>query len=69
MFGSKRGEIIRAWKNLHNKEVHILYSSPSVIRMIKSSRIRWVGHIALMVRNPYRVFCGKDRRKGATVKT
>jgi hypothetical protein len=47
IFGPKRDEIIGGWRKLHN-EVHNLYSSPSVIRMIKSSRLRWAEHVACM---------------------
>jgi hypothetical protein len=49
------------WRNLHNDELHDLYSSPSKIRMVKSIRIRWVGNVAQMVekRNVYRLFVGK----------
>jgi hypothetical protein len=50
MFGPKRDEVIRGWKKLHNEELHNLYCSPSIIRMIKSKRARWVGHVARMGR-------------------
>jgi hypothetical protein len=43
------------WGKLHNKELHNLYSSPSIIRMIKSRRIRWVGHVARMGRREMHV--------------
>jgi hypothetical protein len=51
IFGPKRDE------ELHNEELHNLYSSPSIIRIIKSRRIRWVGHVARMgeKRNAYRI--------------
>jgi hypothetical protein len=45
-FGPKRGEVTGRWRKLHNEELHNLYSSPSIIRMIKSRRIRWAGHVA-----------------------
>jgi hypothetical protein len=54
------------WRKLHNEELHNLYkSSPSVIRMIKSRRSRWAGHIARMgeKRNAYRIFMGKPEGK------
>jgi hypothetical protein len=44
----KRDEVRGGWRNLHNEELHNLYSSPSIIRMIKSRRMRWAGHVALM---------------------
>jgi hypothetical protein len=46
IFGLKRDEVIRGWRKLHNEELHNLYCSPSIIRMIKSRRMRWVGHVA-----------------------
>jgi hypothetical protein len=46
IFGLKRDEVIGGWKKLHNKELHNLYHSPNINRMIKSRRIRWTGHIA-----------------------
>jgi hypothetical protein len=48
IFGPKRDEVTGGWRKLHNKEFHNLYSSPSIIRMIKSRRMRWVGHAARM---------------------
>jgi hypothetical protein len=49
------------WRKLHNEELHNLYSSPSIITMIKSRRIRWAGHVARMreKRNAYRILVGK----------
>jgi acyl-coenzyme A synthetase/AMP-(fatty) acid ligase len=47
-FGPKRDEVTGYWRKLHNEELHNLYSSPSVIRMIKSRRMRWVGHVERM---------------------
>jgi hypothetical protein len=44
--GPKRDEVAGGWRKLHNEELHNLYSSPSVIRMIKSRRMRWAGHVA-----------------------
>jgi hypothetical protein len=41
IFGPKRGEVTGGWRKLHNEELHHLYSSPSIIRMIKSRRMRW----------------------------
>jgi hypothetical protein len=46
--GPKRDEVAGGWRKLHNEELHNLYSSPSIIRMIKSKRMRWPGHVARM---------------------
>jgi hypothetical protein len=46
IFGPKRDEVMGEWRNLHNDELHDLYSSPSIIRIIKSRRMRWAGHVA-----------------------
>jgi hypothetical protein len=46
IFGLKRDEVMGGWRKLHNEELHDMYSLPSIIRMIKSRRMRWVGHIA-----------------------
>jgi hypothetical protein len=46
IFGSKRDEVTGGWRKLHNEELRDLYSSPSIIRMIKSRRVRWTGHVA-----------------------
>jgi hypothetical protein len=50
IFGSKRDEVTGGWKKLHNKELHTLYSSPTIIRMINSKRMRWAGNVARMGR-------------------
>jgi hypothetical protein len=65
IFGPKRDEVTREWRKLHKKELHDLYSSPSIIRIIKSRRMRWVGHVARMgeKRNAYRLFMGKPEGK------
>jgi hypothetical protein len=54
------------WRKLHNEELRDLYSSPSIIRIIKSGRMRWAGHVARMVekRNAYRLLVGKSEGKG-----
>jgi hypothetical protein len=61
IFGPKRDEVIGDWTKLHNEELHNLNCSPSIIRMIKSSMMRWAGHIARMgeKRSPYRISVGK----------
>jgi hypothetical protein len=47
IFGPKREEVAAAnWRRLHNEELHNLYTSPSISRVIKSRRMRWVGHVA-----------------------
>jgi hypothetical protein len=53
------------WRKMHNKELHNLYSSPNIIRMIKSRRIRWARHVARMgeKRNAYRILAGKPEGK------
>jgi hypothetical protein len=48
IFGPKRDEVTEGWRKLHNEELHNLYSSPSIIRMIKSMKMRWAGHVARM---------------------
>jgi hypothetical protein len=45
IFGRKRDEVTGDWRKLHSEELHNLYSSPDVIRMIKSRRMRWAGHV------------------------
>jgi hypothetical protein len=61
----KRDEVIRDWRKLHNKKLHNLYLLPSTIRIIKSRRIRWTGHVASMgtKRNAYRLLVGKPEEK------
>jgi hypothetical protein len=57
IFGSKRDEMTGEWRKLHNEELRELYSSPSIIRIIKSPRMRWAGHEARIweKRNAYRL--------------
>jgi hypothetical protein len=57
IFGPKRDEVTGEWTKLHNEELRDLYSSPSVIRLIKSRRMRWAGHVARKgeKRNAYRL--------------
>jgi hypothetical protein len=50
IFGPKRDEVTGEWRKLYNKELHILNSSPNIIRQIKSKRMRWAEHVALMGR-------------------
>jgi hypothetical protein len=65
IFGSKRDEVTGEWRKLHKEELRDLYSSPSIIRIIKSSRMRWAGHIARMgeKRKAYRLLLGKPEGK------
>jgi hypothetical protein len=62
---TKRDEVTGEWRKLHNEELHDLYYSPSIIRIIKSRRMRWAGHIARMEenRNAYRLLVGKPEGK------
>jgi hypothetical protein len=48
IFGPKRDEVIRQWKKIHNEELYDLYSSRSIVRVIKSRRMRWAGHVVRM---------------------
>jgi hypothetical protein len=65
IFGPKRDEVTGDWRKLHNEELHKLYSSPNIIRMIKSRRMRWAGYVARMgeKRNLYRILVGKSEGK------
>jgi hypothetical protein len=45
IFGPKRDEMIGGWRKLHNEELHNLYSSPNIIKIFKSRRMRWAGHV------------------------
>jgi hypothetical protein len=59
LFGPKRDKVTGGWRKLHNEELHNLYFSPSIIRMIKSRRMKWAGHAArLEKRNAYRILVG-----------
>jgi hypothetical protein len=61
IFGPKRDEVTGGWRKLHNEELYGLYSSPSIIRVIKARRMRWAGHVACMgeVGGAYNIFVGK----------
>jgi hypothetical protein len=48
MFGPERDEVTWEWSKLHNEELHDLYSSPTIVRVMKSRRMRWAGHVARM---------------------
>jgi hypothetical protein len=65
IFGPKRDEVTGEWRELHNEELHNLYSSPDIIRQVKSRRMRWAGHVARMGedRKVYKVLVGKPEGK------
>jgi hypothetical protein len=65
IFGLKRDEVTGGWRKLHNEELRDLYSVPSIIRMMKSKGMRWVGHVGRMgeKRNAYRLLVGKPEGK------
>ena len=48
IFGAKRDETAGEWRRLHNEQLYAVYCSPNIIRVIKSRRLRWAGHVALM---------------------
>jgi hypothetical protein len=64
IFGPRREED-GSWRKLHNDELHNLYSSPTIVRVIKSRRLRWAGHVACMGegRGVYRVLVGRPEGK------
>jgi hypothetical protein len=65
IFGPKRDKVTGEWRKLHNEELNNPYSSPSIVRVIKSRRMRWAGHVARMGdgRGVYRVLVGKPERR------
>jgi hypothetical protein len=65
IFGLRRDEVTGDWRKLHNEELHNLYSSPNIIRTIKSNRMGRAGHVARMreMRNVYRIMVGKPEGK------
>jgi hypothetical protein len=67
IFGPKRDEATGEWRRLHNEELNDLYSSPNIIRVIKSRRMRWAGHIARVgKREMHKGFWWGDLRKATT---
>ena len=64
VFGPKRDEVTREWRKLHNEELNDLYSLPNIVRVVKSRRIRWAGHVARIEdRGVHRVLVGKPEGK------
>ena len=65
IFGPRRDEVTGEWRRLHNEELNSLYSSPNIVRVIKSRRMRWAGHVARMgeERGVYKVLVGKPEGK------
>jgi hypothetical protein len=61
IFRPKRDEVTGGWRKLHNEELHSLYSSPSIVRVMKARRMRWAGHVARMgdVRGAYNILVGR----------
>jgi len=65
IIGPKRVEVRGKWRNLHNKELNDMYSSPNIVRLIKLRKMRWAGHVAFMGKRRciYRVLVGKHEGK------
>jgi hypothetical protein len=65
VFGPRRDEVTGEWRKLHNEELIDVYSLPNIVRVVKSRRIRWAGHVARMGedRGVYRVLVGKPEEK------
>jgi hypothetical protein len=65
IFGPKREEVAGGWRRLHSEELHNLYTSPHIVRVIKSRIMRWAGHVARTgeMRNAYNTLVGKFEGK------
>jgi hypothetical protein len=65
VFGLKRDEVTGEWRKLHNEEMNDLYSLPNIVRVVKSRRMRWAGHVSRMgeERGVHRVLVGKPEGK------
>jgi hypothetical protein len=61
IFGPERDEVTGGWRNLRNEELHGLYFSPSIVRVIKARRMKWAGHVARLgeVRGAYNILVGR----------
>jgi hypothetical protein len=59
IFGPKRYKVTGEWRKLHNEELNDLYTSSNIIRVIKSRRMRWAGHVACMEERCIQGFCGE----------
>jgi hypothetical protein len=62
IFGLRRGEVTGDWRKLHDEELHDSYSSPSIIRIMKFRRMRWVGHVAQWGRRGMCIGCWLERQ-------
>jgi hypothetical protein len=65
LFGPKRDKVTGGWRKLHNEELHGLYSSPSIDRVIKARRMGWAGHVERMgeVRGTYNILVGRPEER------
>jgi hypothetical protein len=64
IFGQKRDEVTGGWRKLHNEELHNLYSSPSIIRIIRSRRMRWAWHVARIGRRGMHIgYCWESQKE------
>jgi hypothetical protein len=65
IFGPRRAEVTGDWRKLHNEELHRLYSSPKIIRVIRSRRMKWAQHVVHMgeMKNAYKILVGKCEGK------
>jgi hypothetical protein len=69
IFGPKKEEVLEGWRRLHNEKFHNLYTSPNIVRVIKTRRMRWEGHVACIekIRNAYKILVenlkGRDHSK------
>jgi hypothetical protein len=65
IFGPKMDEVTAGWRKLHNEQLHDLYSSPGIVRVIRARSIRWAGHVMRMgkVRGAYNILAGRPEGK------
>jgi hypothetical protein len=66
VFGPKRDEVTGEWRKLHNEDLNDLYSLPNIVRVVKSRRMRWAGHVVRMGEDSgvHRVLVGKPQGRG-----